>query len=84
MTRSDVTPIPGYRAQSEAALQLVRANKELEERVLRLLDMLRDDPAVKVDPRWLALGRSGIEQGFMAVNRAIMQPGRVELSGDDV
>lgn len=73
-------PVSGYRPQKEAAVALVNLNKDAEERVLRILDSLaaRDD----VDKRWLAIGRTAIENGFMAVNRAIFQPERVALSHD--
>ena len=73
-------PVSGYKPQNTAKVDLVNANKAAEERVLRILDALKSDP--EVDQRWLAIGRTSIEQGFMAVNRAIFQPGRVTLEGD--
>lgn len=74
-------PVPGYRPQSTHAVQQVAASKHLEERVLRLLDELAADPAT--DKRWLAIGRTKIETGFMAVNRCVFQPDRVSLPEDD-
>lgn len=71
----------GYRPQSEANVARVNANKEGEELILRTLDELAADPGV--DKRWLAVGRTHIEQGFMAINRAIFQPARISLPGDD-
>jgi hypothetical protein len=80
-------PVAGYApTQSAAAVAAVNLNKELEELVLRRLDemvtMEVDKDAlglpVSVDKRWLAIARTHIEQGFMAMNRAIFQPGRVE------
>lgn len=52
-------------------------NKRQEEVVLRGIDSLneRND----VDLRWLAIARTHIEQGYMAMNRAIFQPERVKL-----
>lgn len=73
-------PVPGYRPQSAHAVQQVAASKLLEERVLRLLDELAADP--ETDKRWLALGRSQIEQGFMAVNRSVFKPQRADLPED--
>ncbi len=35
-----------------------------------------------LDKRWLALAKTQIEQGFMAMNRAVFQPGRVSLPED--
>jgi hypothetical protein len=68
-------PVRGYGAQSQAAVDMVNVNKVLEEQVLRQLDMLAANP--DIDPRWLAIGRTGIETAFMAVNRAIFQPQRI-------
>lgn len=70
-------PVPGYRPQDDAAITKVRDLKVAEEKVLRILDLLKDDPAI--DGRWLAIGRTAIEQGFMAANRAVFKPGRVEI-----
>jgi hypothetical protein len=85
-------PVAGYKPQNNIAVDLVNQNKRLEENVLRVLDDLATmkGPAASnakpseltVDQRWLAIGRTAIEQGFMAVNRAVFQPGRVKLPGD--
>ncbi|WP_323041573.1 hypothetical protein [Gemmobacter sp.] len=73
-------PVSGYRPQSDKAVAIVNENKAAEERILRKLDSLAQDPAV--DRRWLAIARTNIEQGFMAMNRAVFQPGRVALPED--
>lgn len=73
-------PVSGYKPQSDERVAVVNANKALEERILRQLDELKADPSI--DQRWLAVGRTAIEKGFMAVNRAIFQPGRVSLPED--
>lgn len=76
-------PVAGYAAtQSAEAVDLVNNNKRIEEIVLRVLDDLRDVEGI--DPRWLQMGRSHIESGFMFVNRAIFKPGRVRLPSDEV
>lgn len=74
-------PVSGYKPQDDSRVQIVNINKDLEERLLRFLDVLAGDE--EVDKRWLAIGRTGIEQGFMAVNRAIFKPGRVSLADVD-
>lgn len=71
-------PVAGYKPQSEAAIDLVNHNKQVEEIVLRVLDDLAGIEGV--DKRWLSIGRTQIEQGFMAVNRAVFKPGRLTLS----
>ena len=70
-------PIAGYSPQPQANIDRVNVNKRQEEIILRLLDSYASDPAV--DPRWLAIARTQIEQGFMALNRAIMKPKRIEI-----
>lgn len=77
MTEHTGLPVEGYRKQSEDNVALVNKNKRIEEEVLRLLDDLAS--IADVDKRWLAIGRTHIEQGFMAINRSIFKPGRVEL-----
>jgi hypothetical protein len=73
-------PVHGYRPQSDKAVSIVNKNKEIEETVLRLLDVMANSN--DVDKRWLAIGRTHIEQGFMAINRAVFQPMRFKLQGD--
>lgn len=73
--------IAGYRPQSEDNVFLVNHHKQMEELVLRQLDDL--DDAGRFDRRWLAIARTQIEQGFMAMNRAVMRPERITLAGDE-
>lgn len=82
MTEHTGLPVAGYRPQNDDKVALVNRNKEIEERVLRVLDDLKGAPGV--DPRWLATGRTDIEKGFMAVNRAVFQPPRLLLDGEGV
>lgn len=73
-------PVHGYKEQPQGLIDMVNNNKLLEEQVLRTLDELAETEMV--DKRWLAIGRTAIEQGFMAVNRSIFKPGRASLPGD--
>lgn len=73
-------PVAGYTAQSDLKVELVNANKRLEEQLLRAFDNLSG--STDVDQRWLAIARTQIEQGFMALNRAIFRPERISLPGD--
>jgi hypothetical protein len=70
-------PVAGYRPQNEENIRLVNDSKQLEEIVLRMLDSLQAREA-DVDQRWLAIGRSHIELGFMAINRSVFRPQRLE------
>lgn len=67
----------GYVPQTNDNVELVNLNKRAEELILQALDGLAENP--ETDKRWLALGRTQIEQGFMAVNRSIFKPKRVVL-----
>ena len=74
-------PIPGYQDVSADRQSAVTINKLLEEEVLRRLDALETHRS-DIDRRWLAIGRTHIEEAFMAINRSIFQPGRVQLPSD--
>ena len=73
-------PVKGYQDQPQEAVDMVNNNKIAEEEFLRCIDVLAHMPGV--DGRWLAIGRTHIEQGFMAINRAIFKPQRVKLERD--
>lgn len=79
MTDHKGLPVAGYKPQPDYNVKLVNENKKLEENVLRAIDALQAEPTV--DQRWLAVGRTMIEQGFMAVNRSIFQPERLKSHG---
>lgn len=67
------TPVKGYRNLSDAELALMNEGKELAEQVGAYVERLRDlGPAV--DQRWLSIGATDLQKGFMGVIRAIAQP----------
>jgi len=74
--------VPGYRPQTDRAVQIVTGFKQDEEILLRTMERMQADP--DIDQRWLAIARTQIEQGFMALNRSVFRPGRVRLPEDDV
>lgn len=77
-------PVSGYQPQSQVAVDTVNTFKQAEERLLRQLDALAQgrEGLPPVDGRWLAIGRTELENAFMAINRAIFQPQRVALPED--
>lgn len=75
-------PVAGYKPQDSYAVHEVNENKKLEEQVLRQIEILGADKHLAVDQRWLSIGRTAIENGFMAINRAVFKPSRVKLFGD--
>lgn len=80
MTEHKGLPVAGYRPQSDDKVAMVNENKILEERVLRRLEALQSDQ--RTDGRWLAIAKTHLEQGFMAMNRAVFKPARVSLPED--
>jgi len=81
MTDHKGLPVAGYQPQSNDKVAAVNINKQIEETVLRRLDELKDMPGI--DGRWLSIGRTHIEEAFMAINRAIFQPQRIALPTDN-
>jgi len=75
MTDHKPFPVAGYTNQSDDKVLTVNENKQLEETVLKRLDALKADP--DIDQRWLAIGRTHIEQAFMSINRAVFKPQRL-------
>lgn len=83
-------PVAGYKpTQPPEAIAAVNRNKHIEEMILRDMDELAKANAelrfgtpapgiAAVDARWLAIARTKIEEAFMAYNRAIFQPTRVD------
>lgn len=74
-------PVKGYQDQPSAKVALVNHNKMTEEKLLREMDILFK-ATEGIDKRWLAIARTHFEQGFMAFNRSIFQPERINLPGD--
>lgn len=84
MTTHTGLPVPGYRAQSDHNVALVTHFKQLEEQLLRELDVMADSVEPhRFDKRWLAIARTNLEQGFMALNRSVFQPTRIRLPDDE-
>lgn len=80
MTDHKGLPVAGYKTQSDENVSRVNRHKEIEERVLRLIDSAMSHPGY--DKRWIAIARTQIEQGFMALNRGVFQPRRLDLPED--
>jgi hypothetical protein len=71
------TPVLGYRDQTDGNVMLVNESKIAEEKLLRVIEQL--DVNGIGDKRWLAIAKTHLEQGFMALNRAIFKPERVQI-----
>jgi len=80
MSMHEGLPVAGYQPQTTTAVDRVNGHKITEERVLRMIDTLQ--ATGEADPRWLAIARTHIETGFMALNRSVFQPSRIDLPGE--
>ena len=65
-------PIQGYAELSQATVDLINVVKRAEQTVLQIVRDLNDD--ADIDPRWLAIGKTDLEKGFMAICRSIARP----------
>lgn len=66
--------IKGYRRLSEDEIKQINQIKDGESMITTLIDILGHYP--EYDQRWVAIGRTHIEQGFMALTRAVARPGK--------
>lgn len=79
--------ITGYRKLSEAEVALMNEGKALAEQCGAFVAKLRQHPATSpglepeelggkptLDQRWVSIGATDIQRGFMAVIRGIAQP----------
>lgn len=64
--------VKGYRPISQEQLALVNKGKDVAEQVGRYIELLRGTEGL--DQRWVSIGATGLQQGFMAAFRGIMQP----------
>jgi len=81
---NETTPVKGYRKLTEGELDLINEGKDLAIQVGAYIDRLMAcqgsdgsmpaAPAPPVDKRWVSIGKTQIQQGFMAVIRGIAKP----------
>jgi hypothetical protein len=64
--------ITGYRELTEAEIALMNEVKQHGEDLDALVTKLHDVP--DVDQRWVAIGRTELQQGLMALVRAVARP----------
>lgn len=63
--------IKGCRDLSQEEIDLINKIKDMSKHVKTLCDYLDFNP---VDPRWAAIGRTHLQQGFMALVRSVDKP----------
>lgn len=66
------TPITGYRELRPDEIALMNENKSLENVVGDQVAKVKG--TLGIDQRWVAIARTHLQEGFMALNRAVAQP----------
>lgn len=67
--------IKGYRDLSTDEIALINEAKVLSDQVGEFIAKISDHlPYPNIDPRWIAIGRTDLQKGFMALIRAIARP----------
>ncbi len=64
--------ITGYRELEQYEIDAMNAVKEMAKQVGELFEKLESTSGL--DQRWIAVGKTNLQQGFMALTRAIAQP----------
>lgn len=64
--------INGYRTLSQEEIDLMNEGKELEKKCLAYLFKL--EQVNDIDHRWLSIGKTDIQKGFMAAVRSVAKP----------
>jgi hypothetical protein len=64
--------ITGYRQITQDELDLMNAIKDLGKKVGDFLDGLTK--VAGIDQRWIAIGATDLQKGFMGISRAVAQP----------
>jgi hypothetical protein len=64
--------IAGYRELNEGEIDLMNEIKALGPTIADVLNKLATTDSV--DQRWLAIGRTELQQGLMALTRAVAKP----------
>lgn len=82
MTTHTPIPVKGYKPVSDRQIAIANDFKITEERILRQIEHMERKNDGSFDPRFLAIAKTEIQKAFMAVNRAVFNPGRVVLPED--
>ena len=65
-------PITGYRELTAEELALINSIKEKGIEIGKLVAQL--EAMESTDKRWLEIGKTGLQQGMMAITRSVAQP----------
>ncbi len=65
-------PITGYRTLTTEEIALINSIKEIGKTIGVLVDQL--EAMESTDKRWLEIGKTGLQQGMMAITRSVAKP----------
>lgn len=66
--------IKGYRELAQDDIDMMNEVKELAAKVGELCDKMAADISTEPDHRWLSIGKTDLQKGFMALTRAVAKP----------
>jgi len=67
--------ITGYRELDEREIELVNLVKALGGNIEQLVEQLTSDSdGIGIDQRWVSIGRTHLQEGLMALARAVARP----------
>jgi hypothetical protein len=66
--------IAGYRELSEDEIARMNEIKEFGGQLGALIQHLEIQGSAVADPRWVAIGKTHLQQGLMALTRAVAKP----------
>ena len=64
--------ITGYRQLNEEEVALMNEIKQKGEELALLINKLQCTPST--DPRWIAIGKTNLQMGLMALTRGVAKP----------
>jgi Ni,Fe-hydrogenase III large subunit len=64
--------IKGYRDLSQTEIDAMNDIKQVAEQVRELVELLQQDQFL--DQRWVSIGKTDLQKGFMALVRSVAQP----------
>lgn len=65
--------IKGYRELDQGEINAMNEIKELAATVGALVDKLKDS-SIGADQRWVSIGATDLQKGFMALTRSVAKP----------
>lgn len=64
--------VTGYRQLTDVELSLINEGKALAEMVSLYVEKVTQTP--NVDLRWVSIGKTDLQKGFMSITRSIAKP----------